>query len=106
MSNVVDNRVLEMRFDNAQFERGVATSMSTLDKLKAKLNLTGASKGLDNLGKAAKNVRFDGLNAGIDTVQAKFSAMQVVGVTALANITNSAITAGKRIASEIGRAHV
>lgn len=101
MSNVVDNRVLEMRFDNAQFERGVATSMSTLDKLKAKLNLTGASKGLDNLGKAAKNVRFDGLNAGIDTVQAKFSAMQVVGVTALANITNSAITAGKRIASAL-----
>lgn len=97
MSTTIDNRVLEMRFDNKQFENGVATSMSTLDKLKQKLNLSGASKGLENLGKSAKNVNFSGLSSGIEAVSAKFSAMQVVGITALTNITNSAINTGKRM---------
>ena len=101
MSTTVDNRVLEMRFDNAQFEKGVSTSMSTLDKLKQKLNLSGASKGLQDVGKAAKNVNFSGMNSGIETVQAKFSALQVAGVTALANITNSAVNAGKRMVSAL-----
>ena len=101
MSTTVDNRVLEMRFDNAQFEKGVSTSMSTLDKLKQKLNLSGASKGLQDVGKAAKNVNFAGMNSGIETVQAKFSALQVAGVTALANITNSAVNAGKRMVSAL-----
>ena len=51
MSTTVDSRVLEMRFDNKQFEQGVSTTMSTLDKLKQKLNFTGASKGLEDIGK-------------------------------------------------------
>ena len=101
MSNTIDERVLEMRFDNQQFEKGVATSMSTLDKLKAKLNLTGASKGLENIGNTAKNVSFAGMSNGIDTIHAKFSALQVMGVTALANITNSAVNAGKRMVSAL-----
>lgn len=101
MNTTIDQRVVEMRFDNKQFESNVATSMSTLDKLKARLNLTGASKGLENVGAAAKNVSFAGLNAGIETVQAKFSALQVMGVTALANITNAAINTGKRMVSAL-----
>ena len=101
MSTTIDNRVLEMRFDNKQFESGVATSMSTLDKLKQKLNLSGASKGLENVGKAAKGVSFAGMSSGIETVQAKFSALQVAGVTALANITNQAVNTGKRMISAL-----
>ena len=101
MSTTIDNRVVEMRFDNKQFESGVATSMSTLEKLKQKLNLSGASKGLEDVGKAAKGVSFAGMNAGIDAVHAKFSALQVVGVTTLANITNSAVNAGKRMAKAL-----
>ena len=97
MSKTVDSRVLEMRFDNKQFEAGVATSMSTLDKLKQKLNLTSSVKGLDNISKSAKKVDLSGLSSGVESVSAKFSAMQVVGVTALANITNSAVNAGKRM---------
>lgn len=44
MSKVVDSRVVEMRFDNAQFERNVKTTMSTLDKLKEKLKFSGVQK--------------------------------------------------------------
>ena len=47
MSKTVDERVVEMRFDNKQFEQNVQTSLSTLDKLKRSLNLDGAAKGLE-----------------------------------------------------------
>ena len=100
-SKEVDERVVEMRFDNAQFEKNVQTSMSTLDKLKAKLNFSGMSKGLEDVGAATKKLEFSGVASGIETIQAKFSALEVIGVTALANITNSAVNAGKRIASAI-----
>lgn len=101
MSKVVDERVVEMRFDNQQFERNVQTSMSTLEKLKQKLNLRGASKGLDELNASAKRVDMTGLGRGVEAVSAKFSALQVMGVTALANLTNSAINAGKNIVSAL-----
>ena len=101
MSNTVDSRVLEMRFDNKQFEAGIATSMSTLEKLKSKLNLTASSKSLQGLGDAAKKVDMSGLGKGVDSIHTKFSALQVAGVTALANITNSAVNAGKRIAKAL-----
>ena len=101
MSTTVDSRVVEMRFDNKQFESNVQTSMSTLDKLKQKLNLSGASKGLDGLNTAAKNVDMNSLGRGVETVTAKFSALQVMGVTALANITNSAVNASKNLVSAL-----
>lgn len=97
MSTTIDQRVVEMRFDNKHFEQNVSTTMSTLDKLKQKLHLDGAVKGLDNVNNAAKNVNMSGLGAGVEAVSAKFSALQVMGVTALANITNSAVNAGKRM---------
>ena len=101
MSTTVDQRVVEMRFDNRQFEKNVSTTMSTLDKLKQKLNFKGAADSLENVNAAAKKVNMSGLNNAVDTVHAKFSALQVMGVTALANITNSAVNAGKKIASAL-----
>lgn len=99
MSKTIDERVVQMRFDNAQFERNVSTSMSTLDKLKQSLNLTGASKGLENINNTAKGINFSGLTNAVDSVKLKFSALQVMAVTALSNITNSAVNAGKRLVS-------
>lgn len=101
MSKTVDERVVEMRFDNRQFEQNVATTMSTLDKFKQKLNFRGATRGLDEVGAAASKVDMRDLGSGVETVTAKFSALQVMGVTALANITNSAVNTGKRIVSAL-----
>ena len=97
MSRTIDERVVEMRFNNQQFERNAHTSISTLGKLKESLNLSGASKGLENISSAARRVDMGGISNGIETVRAKFSALEVMGVTALANITNSAVNAGTRI---------
>lgn len=101
MSTTIDQKVVEMRFDNKQFESNVQTSMSSIDKLKQSLNFTGASKSLENVNSAVKNVNMSGLSSAIETVQVKFSALEVMAVTALANITNSAINTGKRMISAL-----
>lgn len=101
MSKTVDERVLSMQFDNKQFESNVHTSMSTLEKLKQSLKLTEASKGLEGISTAAKRVDMSPMANGIETVRMKFSALEVMAVTALANITNSAVNAGKRMISAI-----
>ena len=101
MSKTIDERVVSMQFDNKQFEANVNTSMNTLDKLNQKLDLKGASKGLESVNTAAKNVNMSGLGNAVETVRMRFSALQVMGVTALANITNSAINAGKRMVSSL-----
>lgn len=99
MSRTIDEKIVSMQFDNAQFERNVRTSMGTLDRLKQSLNLTGAAKGLENVNAAAKGLDMSPLANGLETVKAKFSALEVMAVTSLANITNSAVNAGKRLVS-------
>lgn len=101
MSKTIDEKVVEMRFDNKQFESNVATSMSTLEKLKKSLKFDGATKGLEDINSAVKRVDMNGLGGAVETVKAKFSALDVVAVTALANITNSAVNAGKRLVSSL-----
>lgn len=101
MSETIDSKVVEMRFDNKDFEANTRTTMSTLDKLKVKLHFPGASKGLEEIGQTAKRVDFSGMSSGIQTVQMKFSALQVMGITALQNITNAAITAGEQLTDAI-----
>ena len=101
MSKTVDERVVEMRFDNKQFESNVQTTMSSIDKLKEKLKFSGASKGLEELNSISKKTDLSGISKSADAVRVKFSAMQIAGVTALANITNSALNAGKRIMSAL-----
>ena len=101
MSRTIDERVVEMRFDNRQFEQNVQTSLSTLGKLKRGLDLDGAAKGLENLGTAAKKCDMSALSSSVETVRAKFSAFEVVAMTALSNITNSAINTGKQLVSAL-----
>lgn len=97
MSREVDEKIVQMRFDNKDFEKNVQTSMSTIDKLKQKLNFSGATKGLDDISAASKRVDMSGLSSGVSTVSAKFSALQVVGATTLMDITRSAEAAAKRL---------
>ena len=101
MSKTIDQRVVEMRFDNANFEKNVHTSMSTLDKLKKSLKFEDSAKGFENVSKAAGRVDMGGLANGVESVRMKFSALEVMAVTALSNITNSAVNAGKKLVSEL-----
>ena len=99
MSKIVDERVVSMQFDNKHFESNVKTTMSTLDKLKKSLNLEKSAKGLENINAAAKNCNLSPMANAVESVKSKFSALEVMGITALANITNSAVNYGKRLIS-------
>ena len=99
MSTEVENRVVEMEFKNDRFEKNVATTLSTIDKLKQGLSFAGVSKGFEEITHAAGRVNMSGVGKGIDDISSRLSALQVIGVTALANIANSAVNAGKRMIS-------
>ena len=101
MSTTIDQRVAELRFDNAHFEKNVSQSLSTLDKLKQKLNLTGASKGLEDVSRAAKNVNMDSLGRAAETVGLKFNAMYTIADQTLRNITNKVEQTATRMAKAL-----
>ena len=87
MSKTIDEKVVEMRFDNKQFESNVATSMSTLEKLKKSLKLDGVSKGLEKINSAAKSNNLESLGDAANTVGLRFNAMYTMADQALRNIT-------------------
>lgn len=101
MSKTIDERVVEMRFDNKQFESNVQTSLSTIEKLKKSLDMDGATKGFESIDKAAKKVDMAGLGSAVETVKLRFSALEVMAVTALSNITNSVVNTGKQMLSAL-----
>ena len=97
MSKTVDTRTVEMRFDNKNFESNVKQSMSTLDKLKQKLKLDGASKGLEEVEKKSKKIEFKDLDRSIDNIGKKFSALETIATGVFLKIGMSAADAGMKI---------
>lgn len=97
MSRSVDERVVEMQFDNKQFESGIKTSLKSLDNLKKGLNFDSASKSLSNIEKQVKGFSLSGIEKGVDLISSRFTNLGIVGVTALQNITNAAIHAGTQM---------
>ena len=96
---MVDEKVVSLKFDNKQFEQGVSSTLSTLDRFKKALHFEGTSKGLENLSNKVKNVDMKSLGSSVETVRAKFSALDVFAINAMQRISNSAIDAGKRLVS-------
>ena len=101
MSKQIEERVVSMKFENNDFKSKTTETVSLLDKLKNALKLDGASKGLENVGSSAKKIDLSNVSNSADTLKGKFSALEVVGVTALVNIANSAIETGKQLLSSI-----
>lgn len=101
MSSKIDERIVGMKFNGDQFQKGVADTSSALDKLKQALNLSGAAKGLNDLDAAGKNFSLASLANGVQDIAGKFGALSVVGITALANIANRAVDAGITIAKSL-----
>lgn len=96
MATEIDRRVVEMQFDNRDFEKNCKQSLSTLEKLKMALNFDGA-KGLKDVGEAAKKVDLSNISKGAEKVQVSFSAMQIAGMTAISELTKSLMNFGKNI---------
>lgn len=101
MSRTIDERIVEMQFNNQQFEQNVHQSMGTLEKLKQLLKFDKSTTSLSNLNAASRKFDMSGISNAVSEVHAKFSALDVVGVTALANIANQAINTGKQMLNSL-----
>ena len=83
----VDERVVQMQFDNKQFENGINTSLKSINNLKSGLNF---DKSVNSL---------SGMASSVENISSKFSALGIVGVTAIANIANSAVNQANALIS-------
>ena len=101
MSQEVDQRVVEMRFDNAKFEKNVQQSINSLNALNESLKFEGAEKGFAEVEKASEKVDFDRMTTALETLTGKFSALEVIGMTALVKITDKAIDTGTKLAKSL-----
>ena len=97
----IETRVLNMKFNNQQFEAGCKKTLKTLDSLKKALDFSGAAKGLATLGTQMAKISFDGMATGIAAIEKRFSAMGIVGMTVIQDLVHSAESAGKRIVSAL-----
>lgn len=101
MSNNIDERVVSMKFDNATFEQRVSNTMSTLEKLKAKLNFGGQAKGFEDINAAANSVNMSGMAAALDNISNKFSVMGAVAFSVINNVVSMAMSAGASIVKSL-----
>ncbi len=97
----IDKRVVEMQFNNRQFESGVSTTLKSLQNLKEGLNFKKSVQDLNQLQNAGNKFNLSGMAKGIEAIQSRFTALGIVGVNVISNLTNSAVNAGKRIASAL-----
>ena len=101
MSREVDQRVVEMQFNNAQFERNTKQSLSTIEKLKAALKFDDVGDSFSGITKAAKNVNLEPVSDGANEVYYRFKALDVVAGTVLSNIVTKAFAAGTALAKAL-----
>ena len=88
-NGAVDERVVEMRLDNQNFESGAKKTISTLEKLEQALHLKGSSKGIDDVQSSVNKFDTNNMTSGLQKVQASFSALEVVGMRVISNLTDS-----------------
>lgn len=101
MSREVDQRVVELQFNNTNFEKNTKKSMDSIDRMMEKLQFKGAEKGFEKLDAAAEKVDFATMNRSLDTLQQKFSALDIMAATVLVNITNKAMNAGEKLVKSL-----
>lgn len=97
MGREIDERVVQMKFEAGQFERGISTSTRSLEEYKKALNFDDSIKGFEKLDRSAKALKLDGLSAGVEAVRVKFDLLQITAFNVLNRISNKAIDTGERL---------
>jgi len=97
----VDDRIVRMEFDNAQFERKLNETITSLGKLEKALKFDGAKTGLADISDHVGRFHMGNMGTVIEGVSAKFLALSTIAITALANITSKAISTGIQLAKSL-----
>ena len=95
----IDNRIVQMQFDNAQFEKGAKQSLNTLDRIKKSLDFSKTADSFSNVDKAINNIDLSGISTGIAELQNRFSTWGIVGMQVISELTSAAINMGKKLAN-------
>lgn len=101
MPNRVDERIVEMQFNNRQFESGIKTSLDSVNNLKKGLNFDASTKSLENLDRASKSFSLEGIARGVDTIASRFTNLGIIGMTTIQNLTNSVVNFGKNLVTSL-----
>ena len=101
MSKSIDQRVVQMEFDNSRFESNVSTTMSTLDKLKEKLNFGKSAESLNELEQAGKKFNLDPMESAVDKIAERFTLLGSIGFNAMEKIAKAAVDAGEKIVKSL-----
>lgn len=101
MATTVDNRVVEMQFNNRDFERNVDQSIGTLDRLEKALNFASAERTFGSLEKSANSISFSNLAKNVESLSDRFSVMGIASMQVITRLTDFTIDAAKKVASAI-----
>lgn len=97
----VDNRIVEMEFDNANFESGVTQTIDSINRLRDSLGLKNIDLNLDQISSAINKLDFDNINSAVDTVVNKFSVFGTIADQVLRNIGNTIFGVGRSLLSNL-----
>lgn len=97
----IDDKVVAMSFEASKFESGVNTAIKALENLKASLKLPAASKGIDDVGAAAKRLDLSHISRGVDALVQKLNYFSVAAIAIFTNVAMHAVQAGARIVKSL-----
>ena len=96
----VDNRVVNMQFNNRDFASKIADTMKSLQKLDEALQFKGGTNGLNDVEKTMNNMDFSGVEAGVQALTNRFSTLGIIGIEVVRRLTNGVIDLGKSLVSK------
>lgn len=101
MSTSIDKRVVEMKFENDQFEQGIKTSMSSLDKLKGLLDFKKTSKALEEFQSVSSHFSLDDIGASVDKIADRFGVLGEIAMQVRQKIANMFLEIPTRVAETV-----
>ena len=101
MANEIDNRILGLHIDNAQFNQGVEKSISVIGRLKDSLSFQGAEIGINKLQQSIGNISFTAINNGLDKVTEGFNAFEQIAIGACRSIGYKVADLGTKLAKSL-----
>lgn len=97
MSANVDERIVQMQFDNAQFESKAQNTITTLNSLNEALKLPTGNSGMEKIQDTSRKIDFSKLNQAIELVNYRFSDLGIIATNVLTRISNAAIDTGRKM---------
>ena len=86
----IDDRIVNMQFNNANFEKGVRESLNSIKNLEVSLkSIDGQSVSFDQIQNAVNSLKLDDISTSASAIANRFDTMGIIGMTAISKLTSS-----------------